>query len=230
MRQDQQPLEVLFFFLSALHLSALAWPWPTLAFLTKPMLVGVLAIYYYLLTRRDPSRFNRSILLGLIFSIAGDTFLLFQSLGETYFLLGLGSFLLAQLSYLRGFLAFKPHLPGLLRRRPAAIIPLFIYLPALLAFLWPAVSGVLRGAIVVYGAAITAMACGSLHLLNKAPGKAGASIFAGALFFVLSDSLIALNKFRSDAFEIPQSGLLIMATYLIAQWLIVRGAIAAEKD
>ena len=48
----------------------------------------------------------------------------------------------------------------------------------------------------------------------------------GAILFILSDSLIALNKFTVD---IPLSKTWIMATYMGAQYLIVMGYIAGRK-
>jgi len=42
------------------------------------------------------------------------------------------------------------------------------------------------------------------------------------LLFLLSDSMIAFNKFNSD---IPLAGFLIMITYIAAQYLIMRGLI-----
>ena len=47
-------------------------------------------------------------------------------------------------------------------------------------------------------------------------------ILYGALFFLLSDSALALNKF---AYKIPQGDVLIMSTYMIAQYLIVYGTV-----
>jgi len=48
----------------------------------------------------------------------------------------------------------------------------------------------------------------------------------GAAFFVISDSLIALNRF---VFKIQYSGLLIMVTYYVAQFLIIIGIIKNIK-
>jgi len=47
-------------------------------------------------------------------------------------------------------------------------------------------------------------------------------VFVGSLLFLLSDSMIAFNKFHSD---IPLAGFLIMITYIAAQYLIMRGLI-----
>jgi uncharacterized membrane protein YhhN len=45
----------------------------------------------------------------------------------------------------------------------------------------------------------------------------------GALLFVISDSLLAINKFYQD---IPLAGVLIMLTYGLAQLFIMEGAIS----
>jgi len=61
--------------------------------------------------------------------------------------------------------------------------------------------------------------------LNRS-GRVGAMsfklVFVGSLLFLLSDSMIAFNKFNSD---IPLAGFLIMITYVAAQYLIMRGLI-----
>ena len=52
--------------------------------------------------------------------------------------------------------------------------------------------------------------------------KAGKLMMIGALLFVISDSVLAVNKFYSSFME---AGMIIMFTYGIAQLLIVQGAI-----
>jgi uncharacterized membrane protein YhhN len=51
-------------------------------------------------------------------------------------------------------------------------------------------------------------------------------VLIGAMTFIASDSLIAINKF---AFKIPLSDVWIMATYIIAQYLIVEGILLGRK-
>ena len=52
-------------------------------------------------------------------------------------------------------------------------------------------------------------------------------VYSGALLFIMSDAMIAINKFMSP---IIQAGLLIMATYIVAQFLIVKGILAHENS
>jgi uncharacterized membrane protein YhhN len=48
-------------------------------------------------------------------------------------------------------------------------------------------------------------------------------VFLGALLFMISDSLIALDRFGSDLLPLPWAGFWIMLTYIAAQYLIVVG-------
>ncbi len=68
----------------------------------------------------------------------------------------------------------------------------------------------------------------SMMALNRS-GRVGAMsfklVFIGSLLFLLSDSMIAFNKFHS---EIPLAGFLIMVTYIAAQYMIMRGLILEE--
>jgi uncharacterized membrane protein YhhN len=54
------------------------------------------------------------------------------------------------------------------------------------------------------------------------PKPASIYLFTGAISFVLSDSILAFNKFYQP---VPLSGFLIMATYLYAQWALVRSCL-----
>jgi len=47
-------------------------------------------------------------------------------------------------------------------------------------------------------------------------------VFFGSILFLLSDSMIAINKFST---EFPLAGFWIMITYISAQYLIMRGLV-----
>ena len=51
-------------------------------------------------------------------------------------------------------------------------------------------------------------------------------VFIGAIFFMISDSILALNKFYQP---IPFSNISIMLTYALAQYLIVLGILKLKK-
>ena len=45
-------------------------------------------------------------------------------------------------------------------------------------------------------------------------------VFVGALLFIVSDSLLAINRFAAT---LPFANVAVMVTYIAAQWLIVKG-------
>jgi uncharacterized membrane protein YhhN len=74
----------------------------------------------------------------------------------------------------------------------------------------------------VYAAVICSMLLCSLHIFLKVNKPANLFYLVGAVFFVLSDSLLAINKFYQPfAF----AGVFIMLTYCAAQYFIVTGFI-----
>ncbi len=58
------------------------------------------------------------------------------------------------------------------------------------------------------------------YLVWKNPGNL--YVFIGAIVFVISDSILAINKFYTP---IEKSSFFIMLTYLVAQYLIVIGVL-----
>jgi uncharacterized membrane protein YhhN len=61
----------------------------------------------------------------------------------------------------------------------------------------------------------------AMHMLFIKNKPAGKWMMLGALLFVISDSILAINKFYQP-FE--AAGVLIMLTYGLAQFFIVEGA------
>ena len=78
----------------------------------------------------------------------------------------------------------------------------------------------------IYAAVICTMLLGSLHILYKVNRPANILYVSGALFFVMSDSLLAVNKFYQP---LAYAGVFIMLTYCLAQYLIVRGFIEQKR-
>lgn len=197
---------------------------------TKPLLLAVLALWFYLQMRPLRERFPRLLLAGLIFSWGGDVLLMLVSNGPKqphFFLLGLGGFLFAQLSYTSGFLNYPGARQGHLSRAPWRGWPFVLFLVAILGMLWPGLGGGLRIPVVVYACAITGMALAALNLRDFLLREHFLGLMAGVVLFLLSDSLIALNKFRPEAVNLPLIRLWIMATYLLGQYFIAANAVKA---
>ena len=148
------------------------------------------------------------IVLGLVFSLAGDIFLM---LPQDRFIAGLVSFLGAHLCYIAAFAGeggFRLHLISLL--------PFLLYAALLVGYLWPHL-GRLRGPVVVYAQAILLMGWqGVARWLELSSGPALLAAL-GAILFLISDSALAINRF---ARPFAQAQAVVLGTYFLAQWLI----------
>jgi len=94
----------------------------------------------------------------------------------------------------------------------------------MLTFLWKDLPQDLKIPVFIYSLAIGAMVVSVLNLSGKIPQRAFLMMLIGALLFMISDSIIAINKF-SLSVAIPFPSIWIMTFYLAGQYLIVRGSI-----
>lgn len=223
----------LFFTLAILNLSAEFTSSKWLIFGTKPLLMVVLSIYFYLETN-PLNRFCQYILWGFVFSFFGDTFLMLvenRTGGELYFLLGLGSFLLTHLFYLLAFWSVpKARSEGFLIKNKWLLLPFLLYLVGYTRFLWSDIPSNFQIPVVIYSSMIVAMAMACLNLNGILKSSIFKTLFVGVVLFVISDSIIGLNKFKAHQFQLPYPRLLIMIPYLLSQYLIAKASIALSKQ
>jgi uncharacterized membrane protein YhhN len=162
-----------------------------------------------------PGFYRWLVVAGLLCSLAGDVFLMLP--GERNFVPGLASFLVAHLLFIaayrtRGDFGFTWWLAALY----------LAYTAALLYLLWPHI-GAVRIPVVIYAAVLMVMGWQAAEMWLAWRDWSALAAMLGAVLFLLSDSTLALNKFRAP---IAQSSVIIMSTYWAAQLLIawsVRG-------
>lgn len=147
------------------------------------------------------------MVVGLIAATTGDVLLTFDS--DVLFLLGMLGFLVMQICYIIGFVRL-----GAWHKVRARWWILVIY-----AIVWVATNAVVAPAA---GALAVPIAVYSLSLVAMAAVSAGVStrVGIGGLLFLISDALIGLGLADLD-FE--GRGSVVMATYLVAQYLIITG-------
>lgn len=193
-----------------------------LNYLTKPLLMTLLALYFYQIAPKTP--FTKMVLLGLVFSVGGDVALMFKG-SPIYFILGLSSFLIAHVCYIIGMYRFPNFRKGMMFQKVLILLP-FLYTIGFLNHLWPDL-GEMKIPVVVYGLVITAMGWSALNMKKRVNQSAVNLLIMGAIFFILSDSLIAINKFQGTRYTIPFVSIWIMTTYVLGQYLIVKGTLKA---
>ena len=215
---------ILFFILAFVNLTAEYYGYELLIYLTKPLLVTNLVVHFLLETQHHRTASERYLIYGLFFSILGDTLLMFVENGagnDFLFAVGLGSFLITHLCYVLAFNAYRSLKDGFIRRHKLWVIPLLIYLFTNTFLLFPDVPTALQIPVIVYSAAITLMAIAALNLRGYFPAVGFPWLMGAVLLFVLSDTIIGWNKFKTGTVTLPQPRLLIMIPYLLSQYLLV---------
>ena len=196
-----------------------------IANISKPALLSVLIAYFFIdLLNGKKDSFGFLILAGLSFSLIGDILLIFQDELAIYFMLGLGSFLIAHLLFIAAFTKtyLVNHEIKFLQRYGWVMLLIVTYA----WFFFDAVKaslGSMMGPVLIYIMVISLMLLIALNRFRKVSAASFAWITVGAFFFVASDSLLAWNKFFR---ELDHSHLLIMLTYGLAQYGIARGAVS----
>jgi uncharacterized membrane protein YhhN len=185
-------------------------------FFSKFFLMPILAAYF-LYSVRERS-ITRWIVAALIFSWIGDVLLQFEKEDPLFFLLGLSSFLLAHVFYIIFFHQIR--VKEQLASRWWLIIPVAAYYVGLIFLLLPNL-GDMTLPVRVYGIVISLMLLLALHCLFMKDRVTGRVLVAGALLFVISDSVLAINKFYAS---FDGAGVIVMLTYGLAQLLIVLSA------
>ncbi|MEW2222993.1 lysoplasmalogenase family protein [Streptomyces sp. NPDC006990] len=174
----------------------------------KPFLMPALAAH-----ARDaaqPARPPAALLAGLACATAGDTALLWDR-HQRALLTGMAAFLGTQISYTAGMTTRLGALRGL-RARPRRALAAFAAWGAANAVLAPTLERRLRLPVAGYSLALTAMGAAALGV--------GGKVATGAMAFLVSDALIG---FQAAGHEFPSQEVLIMAGYLLGQYLITEG-------
>lgn len=198
----------------------LGGPWIWLHYACKPLATVLLLLLAARAAAPVSARYRGTILLGLLFSLLGDIFLM---LPVDLFLAGLGAFLLAHLCYMGAFFAGSDA-----RTRLASIALFAVFGVANLAGLLPRLESAMRVPVIAYVIALLLMAGFALARARSLRAREGAAstmaasarlAAIGAALFVGSDTLLAWNRFGGG---IPLASLWVLSTYFIAQWYIAR--------
>lgn len=225
----QKKLTGLFWLLTLLDILGIMAGKEMLHFIAKPLLIPALILLLLYSKSNIP---NKNLLLtGLFFSWLGDVFLLFEYKHALFFIFGLVSFLTTHIFYVVYFLKIRSGNPSLLKKQPVLLALVLAYGITLVWQLYPRL-GDLKIPVMVYAAVICSMLVCSLHVFFKVNKKAAVFYLLGASFFVLSDSLLAINKFYAQHpanQPFAYAGVLIMLTYCTAQFFIVSGYIQQDK-
>ena len=196
-------------FISVYLTSIFFQPYP-LSWLLKLLPIMVLLHFSWkrICETKEPA--HKLFIIGLVFSAFGDFFLGYDPVN--WFVFGLGSFLVAHIFYILSLIPFLEKVKAV-KRLP--IVALYcLYGVSMFSLIYGGL-GDLFIPVFVYMTVLLLM--GITTLLSQ---KSNKWLIIGGVSFILSDSLIGLDKFYQ---EIPFASLLIMSTYYLAQFSLVKG-------
>ena len=212
---------VIFVLAALADLSSQVMDIPVFHLVGKPLLMISLGMFYLFSMQEKKSGISYWVLGAILFSFLGDVFLM--AAGDLYFMLGLVSFLGAHIAYI---IAYRMHrrdegdgLTGIQKVRYA--FPFILAGTGLITVLYPHL-GELKLPVIIYASVLVIMVLTALFRYGFTSMPSFWLVFIGAFLFMVSDSLLAFNKFVTP---IDYSGLWVMSTYIAAQYFIVVGVV-----
>jgi len=221
-----QVLAAVYFFALAVELFADLTNSSSVQYFSKPSLMLILLAYFVFNTRKTASGLKYLIILALVFSWLGDVLLLIDKQTKSLFVYGLIAFLAAHLCYI--FYFWKIRRANRVQKLPNALIFVAIatYSLSLFGFVAPHVKNLLVP-VGVYALVITTMLGASLAAFDFGKQFFGKICVAGTLLFIVSDSILAINRFAAP-FEYAPA--FVMLTYAVAQLLITEGSLRNLRE
>jgi uncharacterized membrane protein YhhN len=215
----------IFILVSVAELISVTFNMPLVNLIAKPLIMITLVGYYLTNIPKRSSLF----LIAMAFCWLGDVLLMFQSQETLYFMGGLVSFLIGHVLYIITYRQMRDakgtnELLGTQKVRYS--LPIVLAGTGLVVILYPSL-GELTVPVMIYALVLTIMVLQALFRFGFTNNRSFKLLFVGALFFMASDSLLAINKFLEP---LPLASLSIMATYIAAQYLIVEGAMAHYRE
>lgn len=196
---------------------------------TKPVLVISLLLWVgYYAVQKGLTKFSKWLIVGLLLCLGGDILLIFQEQDAMWFSLGLASFLLGHIAYSISFTRTHrhDHEVALLKQKGWLLVLVAGYAVYFFSRISPSL-GTMVAPVMLYTVVISVMVLLALNRYGKVCDRSFWPIAAGAAIFVVSDSVLAWNKFVSP---VEYSHLSIMATYGGAQFLIALGGVFQVVD
>ena len=197
----------------------------TLYLIFKPLIVGTL-LAYLVINNGQKGKAASYAIAGLVFSLLGDVLLIFEQMNPLFFMGGLISFLVAHLLYILYYIRSAANVAGKTLKNRILIVGLMVIYGIVFYILVYNNLGALKLPVFIYTSVLISMNIFALNRYGKVNSESFGLVMGGALFFACSDSLLALNKFL---LPLPLAGVWILATYAVAQYLIIKGVLHSSQ-
>lgn len=184
--------------------------------LLKPLTTILIMSLLFFAQGNQLSKFKSLMMAAFSFCLLGDILLLF----DAYFVYGLAAFLMGHILFASGFIKLKGFY-----FHPVATVGIFAVGTFLFFWLRPDL-GAFMVPVALYVFVICFMATQGVGLYMRDKSKVFGSIAMAVLLFMLSDTLIAIAKFKAP---FAYSSLLILGTYWLSIGLIANATYSITK-
>ncbi len=219
-------LTMVYALIALVEISAEFFDAANIRYSTKPFLMPIL-IAAYIQSVGKLNSIDKTLITAFFFSWIGDVALMLVSTNENFFLAGLGGFLITHVLYIYAFVKIADQNTPLLKSKPLVAAPLVAYFVALIFWIFPPIPTEMKAPVLVYSLTIALMVLTAMNNFGRVPRATFLNCFTGAMLFMLSDSIIAINKFVQP---IAYAGVFIMVLYISAQYFIAKGFVALKKS
>ncbi len=182
---------------------------PIVFYITKPLTTTLIIVPVLALVPSSEGAYIPLIAGGLAFALLGDILLM---LPDERFVLGIASFAATHLLYLAAFISTAG-----IALLNLSTIPLIIFAVLMVRFLLPGVRKSLQIPILAYVVLITVMTAQAIGAALESESIGLAIAAAGAVLFLASDAMLAVDRFRVPFLA---ARAVVLSTYWLGQWLI----------
>jgi uncharacterized membrane protein YhhN len=217
---------VLFFIFAIVEIFAEFKDNKKIEYFTKPLLMPLLILFYIfgIVETTSINNVDWLIIIALIGGCAGDIFLMLEN-EEKWFLFGMAAFLINQLFYIISFFLSISDITNFISWG------YFLLGPAILILVFTVPRFIkktedMKIPVLVYLAAILLMHIAAIFRLSEFQGLPFVLVYVGSISFIFSDACIAVNKWAG---EFTNARLIIMTTYILAQFYITLGVLLTSN-
>lgn len=217
---------LIYLVLGLAHLTFLHFEIAPANFISKALLMPAALLALYNSTKASPG-IVKWVLVGLVFGWMGDILLHFK--GFSYFISGLSAFLVGHICYIRAF-GSEVRLNKVVHfimEKPYLILPFIGFFVYIIYSMNDYLDDVMRLPVYLYCFVILLMSLMAVNRYHVAGKASWLLVFAGSIFFVASDYVLAMRMFVWGDF--PGASFIIMSTYIAGQGLIAYGIANAYK-
>lgn len=184
---------------------------------SKPLTTILIIVALVQFGGRDNVQFYYSMLAALCACLLGDVFLL----NDAYFVYGLSAFLIGHLMFAFAFMSF-----GGFKAYPLPLLTLTVITGSFYLYMQPSL-GALSIPVFIYMTVIVLMAWQGVSMVLWQKTSFTMCIAVAVILFMISDSVIAINKFL---FPFAASSAVVLPSYWLSIGMLAYSAILLKKE